>query len=148
FQQIGGLLPDGGPRAAAVVGEVLEVLQRGEAPVEVAVAFQYGAEVLHGLQAPGAAVVPAHQHAPLVGVDEAAHHLDGGGLPGAVGPEQTDDLALVNAEAHVLDGLDGFLAASFAVALVDVVHHHEIGHLRSSVDLDAPWEGRASSGSI
>ena len=44
------------------------------------------------------------QHLPGVGVDEAEQHLDDGGLAGAVGPEQADDLAAADRQRHVVHG--------------------------------------------
>ena len=40
---------------------------------------------------------------PGVGLDHAAGHAEAGGLAGAVGPQQADDLAAVDAEIDAVD---------------------------------------------
>ena len=40
---------------------------------------------------------------PLVGLDHAAGHAEAGGLAGAVGAEQADDLGLIDVEADAID---------------------------------------------
>src|SRR5699024_2119475 len=49
----------------------------------------------------------------LIGPGQAHHHLHGGGLAGAVGPEQGEDLAGPDGQVHAVQGADG------AVALMD-----------------------------
>ena len=56
-------------------------------------------------------------HGAVVGVGEAQDHVEEGGLAGAVGPEQRDDLAALDAHAHAVHGADALLAAP--EALVD-----------------------------
>ncbi|MCY1418654.1 hypothetical protein D9M71_342180 [compost metagenome] len=46
----------------------------------------------------------------LVGADQTDDHVETGGLAGAVGAEQADDLAAVDAHADVADDLAAFVA--------------------------------------
>ena len=49
------------------------------------------------------------------------HHVDGGGLAGAVGSEQTHDLRPAHTEGDVLDGAD------VPIALAQALHSQHIG---------------------
>ena len=60
-------------------------------------------------------VVPEDADGPAVALPEPLDALDGGGLAGAVGAEDPEDLALLDGERHVLDG------HVLSVALVQVV---------------------------
>ena len=50
---------------------------------------------------------------------QAAQHAEGGGLAGAVGPEQAEDLAAAHLEVDVVDGGEG---AEFLDQLLDLDH--------------------------
>ena len=50
---------------------------------------------------------PSTSTEPVVGLREAEDHVDGGGLAGAVGAEEGDDLALLEGEVDAADGVDG-----------------------------------------
>ncbi|OPY84625.1 MAG: hypothetical protein A4E72_02136 [Syntrophus sp. PtaU1.Bin208] len=58
---------------------------------------------------PGLDILRVHRPAeepgfPFTGRQEARQHLHGGGLAAAVGPQETEDLTLPDAEAHGIDG--------------------------------------------
>ncbi|MCY1372910.1 hypothetical protein D9M69_601490 [compost metagenome] len=77
-------------------------LQRGELLVERR-RFRYIGQVLARLGAVGVDTVQTHLA--LVVVDDVEHHLDGGGLAGAVGPDETEHLALLQTEADLAQRL-------------------------------------------
>jgi hypothetical protein len=54
---------------------------------------------------------------------EGGQDVDGGGLAGAVGAEDAEELAAVDGEAEVVEGVDG--AVTGAVGLRDVVEHDD-----------------------
>ena len=47
---------------------------------------------------------PSIVDVPRVGPEDVEHHADGGGLAGAVGTEQPEDLPGADLERHVFDG--------------------------------------------
>src|SRR5699024_4581083 len=55
------------------------------------------------LLAPADGVEPEDAHLPGARPQQADQHLDRGGLPGTVGPEQADDLAWVDVQRDVVD---------------------------------------------
>src|SRR5690606_21543698 len=57
---------------------------------------------VHGVMAD---VTVVNQHAALVGAHQADDHVKRGGLAGAVGTEQTDDLAAVDGQADIANHL-------------------------------------------
>ena len=67
-------------------------------------------------------VVPEHAHLTSRAGAVSLEDLDGGGLPGAVGPEQPEDLAPLDREGEPAHGLDG------AVRLAQVGHLDRGGH--------------------
>ena len=69
-------------------------------------------------------VVPSHNGFARGDGDERGHHADECALAGAVRSQQTEDLALANAEVHVLDGF------KVAVAFPDVLHRNGHGMRR------------------
>jgi hypothetical protein len=68
-----------------------------------------------------AGVVPQHPDGPAAARAVALEDLRRGGLAGPVGAEQAEDLALLDAEAHV--GYGGLLAVA-VVQVLDVDHAH------------------------
>jgi hypothetical protein len=50
------------------------------------------------------------QYAALIGLDQADDHVEAGGLAGAVGAEQADDLAAVDGQADVAHDLAALVA--------------------------------------
>ena len=52
----------------------------------------------------GSTAWPNSQRLPLAGRQQAGQHLHGRGLAAAVGAEEAEDLAALDAEAHVVDG--------------------------------------------
>jgi hypothetical protein len=62
---------------------------------------------VHGLVAD---VQVVDQYAALIGLDQADDHVEAGGLAGAVGAEQADDLAAVDRQADVTHDLAAFVA--------------------------------------
>jgi len=43
------------------------------------------------------------ENTPLVGLDQSHDHVESGGLAGSVGPQQSDDFALVDLDRNVVD---------------------------------------------
>ncbi len=58
------------------------------------------------LAEPGDYVVAVDEHLTTAGVDDAADDIDQRGLAGTVRAEQPEDLALVDLEVNVLEGLE------------------------------------------
>jgi len=54
--------------------------------------------------------VPVHQHFAPVGAVEACDQVQEGRLPAARGADEADELAGLDVQAHVVDGLDEFPA--------------------------------------
>jgi len=52
-----------------------------------------------------------HEDRPGLGPDKADHHVESGGLAGAVWPEQADDLSLLDLDRDFIDG--DFIAVVF-----------------------------------
>jgi hypothetical protein len=46
---------------------------------------------------------PSMRISPVVGAHQAHHHVEGGGLAGAVGAQQADHLTGTHGQVHVLD---------------------------------------------
>jgi hypothetical protein len=81
-----------------------EVLPRRKVGVEGDILWYHAQAGLGGFGC--AADRMAHdQGVALVGLEQAGQHRDGGGLARAVGPEQAQDLALLDGEIHALHGL-------------------------------------------
>ena len=57
-----------------------------------------------------------HVHLAVGGMQQAAHDLEGGGLAGAVGSQEADDLAAVDLERDSVDGADEAVAAAHDAA--------------------------------
>jgi len=55
-------------------------------------------------------VVLIDQHAALVGIHQADDHVKAGGLAGAVGAEQADDLPAFNGQADIAHDLPALVA--------------------------------------
>ena len=70
-------------------------------------------------------IVPGHNGFARGDGNERGHHADERALAGAVGAEQTEDLALADAEVHILDGFE------VAVALPDVLDGNGDGTRRA-----------------
>ena len=93
-------------------------LQKDPAPLG-----HLGQTVGHQLIRPHIAdVVSLKNDAPRLGAQQAGDGLQGGGLAGAVGPDEGDDLPLVHVEGDVLDGVDG------PIVDVDVLHIQQRVH--------------------
>ena len=71
---------------------------------EVAGVLQHDADPGPPLPIRGAGVRAEHPHLTRVACAMALEDLDGGGLPGAVGPEDRDDLAVRDVQVDVADG--------------------------------------------
>ena len=97
-------------------------------------------------------VQTADQHPPLGGRHEAGDDPHGGGLPGAVRPQEAEDLSLRDAEAEVR------YRECFPVALGDPVHQYQgfhgcfeeraLGGVRYSQALVPGLAGHDRSGSL
>ena len=72
--------------------------------------------------------VPVHEGVAPGWAQQAGEHGDGGGLAGAVGAEQAEDLALVDVEAHLVDGQH----ALGRVVLLAKLPHLDDAHLSAS----------------
>ena len=57
-----------------------------------------------GLQRLGLDIVTADPDAARGGLQQPDDHLDGGGLPGAIGSQEAEDFPGLNREADVVDG--------------------------------------------
>jgi hypothetical protein len=107
------------PRQAVQVGVEAQVLLGGELLVE-GLLLEDQADATTHLVALLHDVVAGHPGAAAGGVANGAQHLDRGGLPGAVGPQEAVGLAGLDAEIDALDGLDELIAPS--VGLGEPVH--------------------------
>ena len=105
---------------AAEVGGEAEELADGHLAVGRR-AFGRVAQMLLGLDGLVGDVEARDRRGAFVGAEVAGEHLHRGGLPGAVGPEEGDDLAAVDGEGDVAYGADG------AVGLGEVLGFDE-GH--------------------
>src|SRR5882672_10587176 len=100
------LLDKGGAdasRDAVQPGVEAQVLVHGEVLVQ-AEALGHVADALLDPLRLGGEVVAHHRPAAAAGVEDPAQHADGGRLAGAVRPQHSEDLAVVDAERDVLDG--------------------------------------------
>ena len=91
---------------AVQLGEVAQVVQPGQPLVEPAVAAEDVADPAAHLAGVVDDVVPEHPGRARGGQQQRDEHLDRGGLAGAVGPEQPEQLAALDREvdpAHRLD---------------------------------------------
>jgi len=76
-------------------------------------------------------VDPGDDHPALVGVAQPLEDLHGGGLAGAVGSEDAEDLVLADVEGDAVDGHD------LAVALAEILDldRHPLGRGRAEIGL-------------
>ncbi len=97
--------------------EILQVLQRRQPPVDVTVALEHRPQLA---QRPGVAVriAPADAHRTGVGTHQAGDHLDGRRLSGAVGPQESQNLAALHPQADPVYRLDRFAAGAKGLAQV------------------------------
>ena len=101
------------PRQSVGAGEELQVLAHGEIAVE--------RELLRHVAKPRPAggrglveVEPVDARGALAGAEQAAHHLEGGGLAGAVRPQEAEDLAPRDGEGNAVRGREAAEAAGEA----------------------------------
>ena len=115
--------------AAAQVGEVAQQLRPGEVGVEGVLGWHV-ADVPPDLDAVGHAVEAQDGGATPRREDEVQERPDGRRLAGAVGPEEAEDLAALDLQVEVLDGMDVAVVLGQALrqdggrwrALAHVVH--------------------------
>ena len=101
---IRGFCSPGGHRVE--LGEVAQVVVRGEALVQPALAPEHVADPLPHLARVLDHVEPEHARRPRRGDQERDQHLDRRRLAGPVRPEQAEQLARADLEAHAAHGLD------------------------------------------
>ena len=82
------------------------VFPGGEVAVEAGI-LKDDAETLARFVLVGLRVEPVEFDGAAGGLEQRGEHLDGGGLPCAVGPEEGEDLAFVDFEGDVVDGGEG-----------------------------------------
>jgi hypothetical protein len=117
------------------LGEVAQVVQRRQPLVEAAVAAEDVADVLAHPARVVDDVVAEHPRRPRGGDQQRDQHLDRRRLAGAVRPEQAEELALGDLEAHAAhrldlerappDGAGGGLVGATEVDRLDDVHAPE-----------------------
>ena len=132
---------------AVEAGDEIEVLLDGEVLVEREL-LSHVADLVLDAPAFGREVEAEHLALARIEAQEAAHQADRRGLAGAVGAEETDDLAAFDADRDVVDDLGG--AEGLAqVAHVDGGFGHRGARLTSTIwpgrKMSAPASGRAST---
>src|SRR5690242_17819401 len=127
-QPVYQLLEVGLVNAAAQVPEVFEDLAAGQVRVQRQLAGQVADEPLD-LDGLLPAVHPRDTRCARVGVEQRHQQADGGGLAGAVGAEETEDLAFADRDGDVV------YAACRAVALGQLVCFENCRHDDVSSDL-------------
>jgi ABC-type iron transport system FetAB ATPase subunit len=83
------------------------------------------------IRAPAGDVEAAQRHAPGIRPVDAGDQVEAGGLAGAVGSDQRDDLAAANGEAHVVDRLEAAEALRDALDDEELVAHASPSRARS-----------------
>ena len=125
--------------ALAIAAGGDQVLAHGQIGKDVpAFWHQPDARARHEVRGPAGDVVPAQAHRAAARRHHAHDRLDGGGLAHAVAPDERDDLALADIEAHPEQGL------ARPVERLDVLDLQEGVHLRAP---DRPGRRRARPGS-
>jgi len=117
------------------VAEELEILPRGEPEVEAALFGAAQADLLAQPQRSGGRVDAVDPHRSSIGRGEARENLQDGALPGTVRADESEQLAAMHAEAHVLDGAEARRVAAMPQPGGDVVALRE--RFRQMVDDDA-----------
>ncbi len=84
--------------------EELQVFVHGHALVNLE-PIRHEAEQAPNVQGALDHVVAADEHPPLIGLQERRHHAKGGGLPGAVGADEPEDLSLGHLKPDVVEDL-------------------------------------------
>ena len=102
-------------RHAVDVADEVEVLEAGQSLVDGWKIRDIGRHLL-GLERLLGHVVPFDHDPPRVGPQQPDDHLDGRRLPGPVRPQEPEDLAGLDRQGQVVDGLD--LAAVVALGNV------------------------------
>jgi hypothetical protein len=115
------------PAQAVGAGEEGQVLADREVGIERE-ALRHVADALAQALGLGGDVDPGHPGASLRGRREPAQHADQGGLAGAVGPEQAEDLAPPDGQRDLIDGKEAAETARQAVAFDG--RPRSIGHSR------------------
>ena len=93
---------------AVNVPEEEKGLDRGEIPPELVFLAEHQGEDAPVGVFPPRGVESGHARAARAGENEAGQHLQGGGLAGAIGSQESDELALTDGETDVV-GRPGFL---------------------------------------
>ncbi len=116
-----------GPGETEQLAAESQVLATGEVAVDVGI---FGHEPDAALRFPGGVRVSADRDGPRIGVDDLGDRLDGGGLAGAVGPQETEDLSPQDFEAQTLEDLDVGLEEARVKGLAKVVDAElDVGHV-------------------
>ena len=124
----GGHFPDAGGQPAgrdlAGFPEEAEQFRRGHVRIERAVLGQV-AEPAGRVEALRVDIQPGDLGGAPAGREIAGQHLHRGGLPGAVRPQEGDDLPPGNREAHALDGHE----RPIELAEIARLDHDRLGHI-------------------
>jgi hypothetical protein len=86
-------------------GTEAEIVEAAELRVEIALVGHHAHQML-GRPGLAGAVDPADPDRARVGARKAGEHVDGGGLAGTVGTQETEQLTLRDAKGDPVDGLD------------------------------------------